>query len=181
MKRRFFVFSLLCLFLAPSQVRAHSPWGQYHVYRKKHLLILSTRDDEHSYPFSKQLVDCLEATLPTAKARPARAIDLERAYNLLRTDQFQFALLSKRNVEMMRRASGRFVGKQTVNLKTVLEFEDLALVVRGDFPAELVAMVAHGIVEGAGNLSIQPRITASMLQDPDLHEGAAWALSDFVD
>ena len=88
MNRRLFVFAAACLPLAPNPARAHSPWGQYHVYRKKHLLILSTRDDAPSYPFSRQLVDCLQAALPEAKARPARAIHLERAYNLLRTDQF---------------------------------------------------------------------------------------------
>ena len=180
MNRRLFVFSAACFLLARSPGHAHSPWGQYHVYRKKHLLILSTRDDGPSYPFSRQLVDCLDATLPAAKARPARAIDLERAHNLLRTDQFQFALLSKRNVEMMREASGRFSGKQAVDLKTVLEFGDLALVVRAEFPAGLVAMVAQGIVEGADGLSIKPRTTAAMLQDPNLHEGAAQALRDLA-
>ena len=45
------------------------------MYRQKHLLILSSRDDDISYPFSKELVSCLDKVLPIAKARPARAIN----------------------------------------------------------------------------------------------------------
>lgn len=116
-----------------------------------------------------------------AKARPAKAVNLERAYNLLRTDQFQFAVLSKRNVEMMRGALGQFSGRPAVNLKTVLEFENLVLVLRAELPADLVAMVAHGIVEGSDGLSIKPWITGTILQDPHLHEGAAQALREFLD
>jgi hypothetical protein len=36
---------------------AHSPWGQYLAYREQHLLIMSTREDEPTYPFSKILVE----------------------------------------------------------------------------------------------------------------------------
>lgn len=138
---------LLALVLFPGLAASHSPWGQYQVYRQKHLLILSTREDAPSYPYSKKLVETLNATVPSANARPARAIDLERVYNLLRTDQFQFALLSHDNVDMMINATGQFEGRPKVDLKTVFGFGDLRLVVRGDFPENLVAIVTHGIVE----------------------------------
>ena len=38
---------------------AHSPWGQYLAYREQHLLIMSTREDIATYPYSKILVDVI--------------------------------------------------------------------------------------------------------------------------
>ena len=47
---------------------AHSPWGQYQVYRQKHLLIMSTIPDEPTYAFSLRLVAAINEALPEAKA-----------------------------------------------------------------------------------------------------------------
>ncbi len=165
--------SFLNLLLAgcASDALAHSPWGQYQVYRQKHLLVLSSRDDPDTYPYSKILVDALNRTVPEAKARPARAINLERVYNLLKSDQFQFALLSRSNVRMLRKAEGPFVGKEKIDLRTIYEFNDLEFVVRSDFPDELVEIVAHGIVD---SLSLLPNASAAelVMKNPYLHSGA---------
>ena len=45
---------------------AHSPWGQYLAYREQHLLIMSTREDAPTYPYSKILVDVINKQLPEA-------------------------------------------------------------------------------------------------------------------
>jgi len=66
---------------------AHAPWGQYQVYRQKHLLIMSTIVDEPTYPYSRKLVEALNQVLPEAKARPARAKNFERVHNLFKTQQ----------------------------------------------------------------------------------------------
>ena len=71
------------------------------MYRQKHLLILSSRDDDVSYPFSKELVSCLDKVLPIAKQGQQGAINLSRAFDLLRTDQFQFAVFDRENIEKM--------------------------------------------------------------------------------
>ena len=105
--RRLFAFFMLAGI--PTLAFAHSPWGQYQVYHQKHLLILSSRDDEPSYPFSKILADYLAAAVPSSKARPARAINIKRVYNLLLTNQFQFVLLSRDKIDMMRKAVGEFM------------------------------------------------------------------------
>ena len=169
--------SFLCLLSIgyPLVVVAHSPWGQYQVYRQKHLLILSTRDDPASYPYSKKLVEALNVAVPSAKARPARAINLERAYNLLRTDQFQFAILSASNITMLRDASGRFEGKQKVDLRTIYEFDELEFVVRADFPEDLVAIVTHGVLEVLPLLPDAASID-EVRENPNLHPGALKAL-----
>ena len=38
----------------------HAPWGQWQVYRQRHMLFLSTIEDKPSYPFSKILVEMFE-------------------------------------------------------------------------------------------------------------------------
>lgn len=170
MKRRHF----LCLFfaLSPSAASfAHSPWGQYQVYRQKHLLILSTREDLPSYPYSRELVEALNKTVPSANARPARAISLQRVYDLLRTDQFQFALLSKQNVKHLREASGQFAGSPKLDLRTIYEFADLEFVVRADFPEDLVAIVTHGVLEALPGLPDSTSVTR-VRANPYLHPGA---------
>ena len=168
---------ILTLFaLHPALILAHSPWGQFQVYRQKHLLVLSTRDDLPSYPYSKKLVNALNKSVPEAKARPARAINLERAYNLLRTNQFQFALLSKANIEMMRSASDQFEGKDKIDLKTIYEFGDLEFVVQPDFPEDLVAVVAHGVVESLSTLP-EAKPVSEVISNEKLHAGACKVLT----
>ena len=168
---------ILTLFaLHPALILAHSPWGQFQVYRQKHLLVLSTLDDLPSYSYSKKLVNALNKSVPEAKARPARAINLERAYNLLRTNQFQFALLSKANIEMMRSASDQFEGKDKIDLKTIYEFGDLEFVVQPDFPEDLVAVVANGVVESLSTLP-EAKPAAEVIFNEKLHAGARKVLT----
>lgn len=177
MFRRTFLCLLLALFV-PQTAQAHSPWGQYAVYRQKHLLILSTRDDRDSYGYSKLLVDVINKAAPQASARPARAINLDRAYNLLRSNQFQFALLSKANIRSMRTATGAYAGKPPVDLKTIYKFDDLEFVVRADFPDELVAIVTEAVLSNIAALpgALSPR---ELLKLKTLHAGAKTAIKSF--
>ena len=101
---------------------------------------------------------------------------MERAYNLLRTNQFQFALLSKTNVEMMRNASDQFQGKNKVDLKTIYEIWDLEFVVQPDFPEDLVAVVAHGVLESLESLP-EAKPTEELIANNVLHSGARKALA----
>ena len=179
LERRFFVCSIAALISAVSPLYAHSPWGQYQVYRQKHLLILSSRDDEGSYPFSKELVACLDNVLPIAKARPARAINIERAFNLLRTDQFQFAVFDHKNIKKMRNATGEFSDRKPVDLGTLLQFQNMRIVARRDFPNDLVATVTHNLIKCRNELSIPLNLNPEILDDPNLHQGAKEAIKDF--
>lgn len=178
MERRAFLAALVAA-LAPELATAHSPWGQYAVYRQKHLLVLSARDDAESYPFSKLLVAAINRGAPEASARPARAKDLRRAYDLLRSDQFQFALLSAENIDAMRHGLGAFSGQPTVDLKTLFRFDMLEFVVRADFPEHLAAIVTDAILSNLDDLpgAAQPR---EMLEQNMLHPGARAALVDFL-
>ena len=137
--------------------------------------MLSTRDDAASYPYSKRLVEAINKGAPEASARPARAINLDRAYNLLRSDQFQFALLSPSNIEAMRSATGPFSGKPAVDLRIVYKFEGLEFVVRSDFPNILVSIVTDAVLSNIAMLpgALRPE---EVLQSPNLHAGAQEAI-----
>lgn len=180
MNRRRFLAASAAATLVPGLAHAHSPWGQYAVYRQKHLLVLSTRDDAPSYPYSKRLVEAINLGAPEASARPARARDLRRAYDLLRSDQFQFALLSRPNVDAMRTASGPFAGGEKVPLSTIYQFSELYFVVRTEFPENLVAVVADAVLTHMDALP-EARPPQEVAQLPQLHSGARWAIDEFLD
>ncbi len=174
MNRRSFL-GLLPAVLIPTTTFGHSPWGQYAVYRQKHLLVLSTRDDPASYYYSKLLVNAINKGAPEASARPARAVNLERAYNLLRTNQFQFALLSQQNILDMRQATGTFSGKPAVDLRTIYRFGDLEFVVLAQFPDGLVEVVADALLSSREDLP--GAITRDeALKSALLHPGARRAI-----
>lgn len=177
MYRRHFLASVpaLAAALLSQQAHAHSPWGHYAVYRQRHLLVLSTRDDPDSYGYSEHIVEAINRFSPEASARRARAVNLERAFNLLRTDQFQFALLSHQHIEAMRQASGDFAGFAPVDLRTIYQFNHLELVVLGDFPDELVAIVTNAVVTQKAELPGALPLS-EVLALETLHPGARQAI-----
>ena len=79
LNRRLFLNSLVLSI--PLFSMCHAPWGQWQVYRMRHMLILSVIEDENSYPFSKEIISSLEQVLPEARARPARARGYRRVYS----------------------------------------------------------------------------------------------------
>ena len=100
----------------------HAPWGQWQVYRMRHMLILSVIEDENSYPFSKEIISSLEDALPEARARPARARGYRRVYNLLSTDQMPLVVLSKEIALSLLYGNGVFSDFSPVNMNLVYDF-----------------------------------------------------------
>ena len=74
--------------------RAHTPYRQWAVYRKKHLIIGTCRADAKSYPFGRQLALLLSRELPESKARVARAPNQQRLASLITTGQLEVILLT---------------------------------------------------------------------------------------
>ena len=101
-------FKIVIFFLIYILLSAHSPWGQYLAYREQHLLIMSTREDAPTYPYSKILVEVLEEVLPEASARPARARTFKRVQSLFSTNQMPLVLLSKKNAIALINGEGPF-------------------------------------------------------------------------
>jgi hypothetical protein len=91
-------------------VRAHTPYGQWVVYRQKHLLIGSHRGDLQTYDLAQEIVAALEAELPEASARVARGPRPQRIASLMSTGQLMTAVLSEGEAKLMAEAHPPFDG-----------------------------------------------------------------------
>ena len=153
---------------------AHAPWGQYQVYRQKHLLIMSTIVDEPTYPYSKKLVEALNQVIPEALARPARAKNFERVHSLFKTKQLHLVLLSKSNAKALLEGSGPFSDFGAVNVRTLYAFGDMLLLVQPDFPDSHVWLLADAFKKIHSRLpgALTPQ---QIMVLPNLHPSALLA------
>ncbi len=135
----------------------HTPYGQWVVYRKKHLLIGCHKTDPVTYDLAKQVVALLAEHLPAAKSRAARAPDAERLASLLGTAQMAVAILNAPDAATMMRGSGRFAAYGAIELRVLTPVDDRLLVARADFPARHAWLVT-GVLAGTG-LAPKPRPT----------------------
>ena len=103
MKRRSFLRLGMAL-AALTLLSGHTPYRQWVVYRKKHLLVGCHRSDSVTYALAQSCVEVLATHLPEARARVARARDLRRLADLLNSDQLKTVILSPQAAQEM--ASG---------------------------------------------------------------------------
>ena len=153
---------------------AHSPWGQYQVYRQMNLLIMSTIPDGPTYPYSNKLVKAINEVLPEAKARPARAKNFERVHSLFKTKQIQLVLLSKSNANALIEGSSPFLGYGPIDASILYAFGDLFLLVQNDFPDSKVWLLADAFKKIHSRLpgALTPQ---QIMVLPNLHPAALLA------
>jgi hypothetical protein len=72
----------------------HAPYGQWGVYRKRYLLILTTRADPTSYELGTRIAAVLAERLPDSRARVSRAPHTERIASLMSSKQMDVALIA---------------------------------------------------------------------------------------
>lgn len=170
------MISALALVLAGAGVaRAHTPFGQWVVYRKKHLLIGAHRADPKTYELAKTLVGDLARHLPKARSRVARAPTAQRLASLIGTDQMDVAVLGKTDAIAMRDGSGRFEPYGRIDLTLLAVLEDHVLVAHARFPkrhAWLVAAALHesGLDPGpdiGSDLALHPGSLSYIGGDPE--------------
>ena len=158
---------------------AHSPWSSYVVYRQKHLLIMSSKTDLNSYPYSEVLIQAINREEPRAMARPARAQDLQRCYDLFATNQMQFMILPRSDTLEMLTSQGSFGAKEPLPGKILYEFGGLTLSVRDDVDANVVRTITFAILEQLGSL---PNASGpqAMLQVRNVHVDSLTAITTFL-
>lgn len=133
----------------PGIASAHSLYGQWLVYRQKHLLIACHRADPAAYPLAKRLEAVLTEHLPQARTRIARAPFPGRVASLLATDQMKFALVSSQEVAGMAAASGDFAPYGKVETQLVAAMDEHLLVCRADVPPHHGWLIRAALVEAA--------------------------------
>ena len=150
--RKNIFFKVIVFFLLYIILSSHSPWGQYLAYREQHLLIMSTREDAPTYPYSKILVEVLDEVLPEASARPARARTFKRVQSLFSTNQMPLVLLSKKNAIDLINGEGPFKQYGSADAEVVYFFDDLVLLAQPKFPNRFSWLLTEAIIKAGSKL-----------------------------
>lgn len=125
---------------------AHTPYGQWVVYRQKHLLIGAHRGDDRTYELAQALVAALDKELPEARARIARGPRPQRIASLMGTGQMLTAVLSEAEAELMAEARPPFDGYRPTPLLVLATLEDgYLLVASPDLPQDHAWLVAQAL------------------------------------
>lgn len=138
--------------IGASAVNAHTPFGQWVVYRKKHLLIGAHRADPKTYELAKSLAGALAQHLPKAKSRVARAPTAQRLASLIGTDQMDVAVLGKIDAVAMRAGTGHFEPYGRIDLTMLAALEDHVLVAHARFPKRHAWLVSAALHESGIDL-----------------------------
>ena len=129
----------------------HTPYRQWAVYRRKHLLIGTNKADPPTYELGKKIAALLAEELPESRARVARAPHAWRLASLLTSDQMQLVLLGERDLLGLRDGRDGFEAFGPTLLRALYRFGDYWLVSRPDFPGEHASLVIRTLAEhGAG-------------------------------
>lgn len=146
------VSALAFVFAGASAARAHTPFGQWVVYRQKHLLIGAHRADPKTYHLAKNLAGALAQYLPKAKSRVARAPTAQRLASLIGTDQMDVAVLGKTDAIAMRDGTGHFKPYGRIDLTMLAALEDHLLVAHARFPKRHAWLVSAALHESGIDL-----------------------------
>ncbi len=132
--------------LAGVLLGGHTPYGQWVVYRTKHLLIGCHRADAKTYGLAKAVVGELDRHLPEARARVARAPTAGRLASLLGTDQLEIAILSPADGQAMAAGAGPFKPYGPVPLYLLAQLGDYLLTAHSDFSQSHAWLVSDAIL-----------------------------------
>ena len=127
----------------------HTPYRQWAVYRRKHLLIGVCRADAPTYPLGKRVAAALEARLPESRPRVARARDQRRLANLLATGQLELLLFSGADAARLRDGAPPFDPPGPAALAALFRFGAYWLICRPDFPDRHAWLVVRALAGSA--------------------------------
>lgn len=130
----------------------HTPYRQWKVYRRKHLLIGSCKTDPRSYPLAERITETLVRWLPESSARASRGPDQRRIASLLASDQWQVSVLRRGEAADLVAGRGLFETVGAVPLRGLFAMGDHLLVCRPDFPDRHAWLVAATLTENAAGI-----------------------------
>lgn len=132
---------------------AHTPYRQWQVYRRRHLLIGTSKADPQSYALGKQVVSLLAKHLPESSPRVTRGPDPWRLASLLTTAQLEVILLTGDDLAALRDGAAPFQAFGATELRALFRFGSHWLVVRPDFPDRHAWQVVRALSMHGGDLS----------------------------
>lgn len=126
---------------------AHTPYQQWVVYRRRVLLVGSSRDDPAGYSLGRQIAETLARHLPESRSRVSRAPSAQRLASLIATDQMDVAVLPRADGRALAEGEPPFAAYGAVPLSLLYGFEGHVLVCRADFPASHAYLVSRTLDE----------------------------------
>ena len=157
---------------------AHTPYRQWQVYRRRHLLIGCSKADAPTYPLAQRIAEVLAVELPESSARVTRGPDPWRLASLLTSGQLELVLLAAADVAALRDGRAPFEAFGPTDLNALFAFGDHFLVCRPDFPDHHAYQVVQALSENVTMIADARPIhaTASPIA---IHAGArAYALGE---
>jgi hypothetical protein len=130
----------------------HAPYGQWGVYRKRFLLVLTTRADPPSYELGERVAAVLADRLPESRARVSRAPHAARVASLIASKQMDVALMRPDDAAALRDGAPPFAEYGPVPLETIVGLGEHLLVCRDDFPARHAWLIAAALSGARGAL-----------------------------
>lgn len=131
---------------------AHTPYRQWKIYRKKYLLIGTSRGDEWSYPLGGLVATVLTDNLPSSRAQVSRAPGSWRLASLISTGQMPLIILSRADARALAEGTAPFAEFGGIALRALFRFGDYLLISRPDFPKRHAYLVAGTLAAHAGEL-----------------------------
>lgn len=149
----------------------HTPFGHWGVYRKRHLLILTTRVDPESFSLGERLAAVLAARLPESRAGVSRAPHKARIASLLSSKQMDVALMRRDDAEALLRGAAPYSDYGPLALRAIIGLGDFLLVCREDFRDRHAWLIAEALSQARDELRVKVTPADSSVQP---HPGA-WA------
>jgi hypothetical protein len=154
----------------------HAPYGQWGVYRRRYLLILTARSDPPSYELGQVVAEILANRLPSSNAQVSRAPDKRRIANLISSHQMDVALMRADDAAALRQGKPPFAELGQTKLYTIVGIGDFLLVCRDDFADRHAWLIAETLARSRSALPAPVLPSGSSSGPPDtrvpLHPGA---------
>ncbi len=125
----------------------HTPYKQWQVYRRKHLLIGANKAEPPTYDLGKKIAALLLQELPESRARVARAPHAWRLASLITSDQIQLILLSEEDVRAFYEGRDGFEAFGKTELRALFRFGSYWLICRPDFPGDHAALLTNTLAD----------------------------------
>ena len=133
---------------------AHTPYKQWAVYRKRHLLILTSRGDPGSFALGQRVAEVLAAELPASRADVTRAPHWARVASLITTGQMDVALMTRPGAAALMTGDAPFADYGPYPLRALVGIGDYLLVCRATFPERHAYLVARTLSDHRARLPV---------------------------
>ena len=144
---------VLLTFLPSAAAIAHTPYGQWDIFRQRHLQVLTSRSDLVGDALADRWVAILAEHLPKSHAMVSRARDFVRVASLLKTDQAKLAVLSYDQADAMFGARSPFEDFAPMPLQVLIDNGSYVLLARDDLPLEHGYLLVATLLEQAKSLN----------------------------